>query len=139
MKLLFRIFLSLSWLLLGLNSGTKAHALQDCMMFSPARSVKHAEYIVPPFKVCNDIISPKYTPPANEYKYERVYEERDEENTSTPTVKKKKNSDCVNYFTAFYSTSSKYFHYFPDECLPPERHSAFISLPRTIAFGVFLI
>lgn len=139
MKLLFRIFLSLSWLLLGLNSGTQGHELDGCILYSPARNVLHESYVVPPFKVCNESILPKYTPPANEYKYERVYEERDEQNTTSPTIKKKKSSNYSNYFTAFYSTSSKYFHYFPDECPFSERHSTFISLSRTIAFGVFLI
>jgi len=139
MKLLFRIFLSFSYLLLGFSSNTEAHALEDCMMFSPARSVTHAIYIVPPFKVCDGLPVLTYHVPELEYNYERVYEERDEETTSTHTVKKKKSSDNKDYFTSFYSTSSKYFHYFPDKGLSIGRHYSFLSLSRTIAFGVIRI
>ncbi len=140
MRLLFRIFVSLSCLLLGFSSSTEAHALEDCMMFSPARSVKHATYIVPPFKVCEGLPVLIYHIPESEYSYERVYEERDEETTSSHPVKKKRSSDNKDYFTSFYSTSSKYFHYFPDEGLSIGRHYySFLSLSRTIAFGVIRI
>lgn len=138
MKRLFRIFLSLSWLLLGFNSNTKANVVDSSILYSQARSVLHAEYVVPPFKTCDEFPVLWYhtTPP--EYKYERLYEERDEQNNSTQTLKKKR-SDNSSYFTSFYATSSKFFHYFPDQETPVAHNYSFLSLSRTIVFGVFRI
>lgn len=138
MKLLFRLFLSLSFLLLTGLGYTHTHSYQELNYYSPTTAPHQSDYRVFGNILNSTLTDIKHVLPGAEKRDDIIYEE-ESENENVESNLLKKHSKTSTYFTAFYPWASAIFCNYLKNHGPHSTHLSCYSSHRYILFQVIRV